>query len=75
MIGNLGENFSENEHFQCILKKIEAGSPKVSFKESRKVQSGSLFPFTNQISFFQHRRNAIKFFMLKLDKYSLRWNY
>jgi len=56
-------------------KNFETGSPKVSFKESRKVQSGSLFPFTNQISSFQHRRNAIKFFMLKLDKYSLRWNY
>ena len=56
-------------------KKIEAGAPNVFLKESRKVQSGSLFPFTNQIRSFQHRRNAIRFFMLKLDKYSLRWNY
>ena len=56
-------------------KKFEAGFQTFHFSESRKVQSGSLFPYTNQISSFQHRRNAIRFFMLKLDKYSLRWNY
>ena len=56
-------------------KKSKQGLQTFHFKESRKVQSGSLFPFTNQISFFQHGKNAIRFFMLKLDKYSLRWNY
>ena len=58
-----------------LQKKFETGAPNVFFKQSRKVQSGSLFPFTNQISSFKHGRNAIRFFMLKLDKYSLRWNY
>ena len=56
-------------------KKTKQGLQTFHLKESRKVQSGSLFPFTNQISSFQHRRNARRFFMLKLDKYSLRWNY
>ena len=56
-------------------KKTKQGLQTFHLKESRKVQSGSLFPFTNQISSFQHGRNAITFFMLKLDKYSLRWNY
>ena len=77
MIGNWGENFSEKRAFSMYFQKkiSKQGLQTFHFRESRKIQSLSLFPFTNQISSFQHRRNGRRFFMLKLDKYSLRWNY
>ena len=56
-------------------KKTKQGLQTFHFKESKKSRADLCFLFTNQISSYQHRRNARRFFMLKLDKYSLRWNY